>query len=104
MAKKVFGFKIENSNTLQIKLLQEQKNKEERHHDNVKCRIAKKKCDNNQYWKGSSYSKRDTCDWNNNNFYGGGKKNDNKIISKPMFYNSELENNGNPEWNITTFM
>lgn len=33
-----------------------------------------------------------------------GKKNDNKIISKPMFYNSELENNGNPECNITTFM
>ena len=43
MAKKVFGFKIENSHTLQIKLLQEQKNKEEKHHDNVKCRTAKKK-------------------------------------------------------------
>lgn len=37
-------------------------------------------------------------------FMKAGKKNDNKIISKPMFYNSELENNGNPECNITTFM
>lgn len=77
MAKKVFGFKIENSNALRIKLnefLQEQKNKEEKHYDNVKCRTSKKNCDNNQYWKGSAYSNRDMCDWNNNNFYEGGEK------------------------------
>ena len=34
------------------------------------------------------------------NYYGGGKKNENEIVSRPMFINSKLENNGNPEGNF----
>ena len=55
---------------------------------------------NFSYRKGRAYSNRDKFNWNDNNFYGGGKKNDNKILSKPMFINSKLENNGNPEGNF----
>ena len=56
---------------------------------------------NYQYGKGRGYSNRDKHNWNDfNNFYGGGKKDENDIISKPMFTNSKLENNGNPEGNF----
>ena len=55
---------------------------------------------NFSYGKGRAYSNRDIFSWKNNNFYGGGKKNENKILSKPMFINSKLENNGNPEGNF----
>ena len=55
---------------------------------------------NFSYGKGRAYSNRDKYSWNNNNFYGGAKKNENKILSKPMFTNSKLENNGNPEGNF----
>ena len=49
----------------------------------------------NSYGKGRAISNKD---WNN--YYGGGKKDDNELVSKPMFTNSKLENNGNPEGNF----
>lgn len=49
----------------------------------------------NSFGKGRAFSNKD---WNN--FYGGGKKGDNELVSKPMFTNSKLENNGNPEGNF----
>ena len=56
---------------------------------------------NYQYGKGRGYSNRDKHNWDNfNNFYGGGKKDEKDIITKPMFTNSKLENNGNPEGNF----
>ena len=54
----------------------------------------------NIYGKGRAYSNRDKFSWNSNNFYGGGKKNGDNTVSKPMFTNSKLENNGNPEGNF----
>ena len=56
---------------------------------------------NYQYVKGRGYSNKDKYNWNNfNNFYEGGKKEENDIVTKPMFTNSKLENNGNPEGNF----
>ena len=55
---------------------------------------------NSEYGKGRAYSNRDRFSWNNNYFYGGGKKNEKNIETKPMFTNSKLENNGNPEGNF----
>ena len=49
----------------------------------------------NPYSKGRTYSNRNH--WNN--YYGGEKKEENEL-SKPMFTNSKLENNGNPEGNF----
>ena len=49
----------------------------------------------NSNGKGRAFSNKD---WNN--YYGGGKKGDDELVSKPMFTNSKLENNGNPEGNF----
>ena len=49
---------------------------------------------NDIYGKGRSYSNK------NYNFYGEGKKNENENVTRPMFINSKLENNGNPEGNF----
>jgi hypothetical protein len=58
------------------------------------------KYNNFQYGKDRAYSNRNNFSWNHNNFYGSGKKNEKNIVSKPMFTNSKLENNGNPEGNF----
>ena len=50
------------------------------------------------YGKGSSYFNRDKNNFDN--FYGKSKNSDNEILSKPIFTNSKLENNGNPEGNF----
>lgn len=50
------------------------------------------------YGKGRAYSNRDKNSWGN--IYKGGKKSENEQVSKPMFTNSKLENNGNPEGNF----
>ena len=52
------------------------------------------------YGKGRAYSNRDKFSWTANNFYRGGNKNGDNTVSKPMFTNSKLENNGNPEGNF----
>ena len=52
----------------------------------------------NTYSKGRAFSNRDKNSWNN--FYNKGKKEENELVSKPMFTNSKLENNGNPEGNF----
>ena len=52
----------------------------------------------NTYTKGRSFSNRDRNNWDN--FYNKGKNEENELVSKPMFTNSKLENNGNPEGNF----
>ena len=56
-----------------------------------------KNYNSNTYGKGRSYTNRDKNSWG---FYGGGKKTENEVVSKPMFINSKLKNNGNPEGNF----
>lgn len=53
---------------------------------------------NNMFGKGRAYSNRDKNSWNN--YMGGEKKDKNDLVSRPMFINSKLENNGNPEGNF----
>ena len=55
-----------------------------------------KNYNNDIYGRGRAFSNRDKNTWNN----WGGKKNENEIVSRPMFINSKLENNGNPEGNF----
>ena len=52
----------------------------------------------NTYGKGRAFSNRDKNNWNN--FYSKGKTEENEVVSKPMFTNSKLENNGDPEGNF----
>ena len=52
----------------------------------------------NTYTKWRAFSNRDKNNWNN--FYNKGKKEESELVSKPMFTNSKLENNGNPEGNF----
>ena len=58
-----------------------------------------KNYNSNTYGKSRSYANRDK-NKNNWGFYGGGKKIENEVVSKPMFINSKLKNNGNPEGNF----